>query len=353
MTRSQSEPRTHRAREILHAVGRAYPQAWAHADRIRGMRGGELPQWPEWCYLPHFGAYAIVSGGGTNRVPIERAQHPGIVAALAAWRMTQGIYRYNPALYAPLITTPITGELPGSLLYRLPEWCIYIETPGMVWPDEDGPLPIHGMWAHMDWGEASSGVPYEQLRLVLDAAIDIADPLDQGLVPVPITLSAGTLADALDRLVESGIEEGRKLGLEVPASIRQTLEILAPLISLILYLCADEAEIGGGARPANPVPKRTRRHGWRLFPADGLTTWDVGVRLGAALRRADEQEQTHTEDSATGRRVRGHIRRAHWHTFLTGPRDALQERRVKWLPPIAVNVDDVDALPTTVRKVQE
>ena len=61
------------------------------------MRGAELPHWPQWCYLPLFGAYAIVGGGGTNRVPIDRAQHPGVVAALAAWRMTQGIYRYDPA----------------------------------------------------------------------------------------------------------------------------------------------------------------------------------------------------------------------------------------------------------------
>jgi len=26
----------------------------------------DLPDWPEWCYCPLAGAYAVVSGGGSN-----------------------------------------------------------------------------------------------------------------------------------------------------------------------------------------------------------------------------------------------------------------------------------------------
>ena len=43
-------------------------------------------------------------------------------------------------------------------------------------------------------------------------------------------------------------------------------------------------------------------------------------------------------------------RRAHWHTYLVGP--GRRERRLKWLLPIPVNVDDPDALPVTIKPVQ-
>jgi hypothetical protein len=368
--RPQFLPRTHRAREILAAIGRGYPHAWQQADHFRAQRGrGGLPDWPDWCYLPLHASYAIASGGGDNRVPLEHAHHVGIVGALAAWRMTQGIYRYDPALYTAVCDTPLERDLPVDPLYRLPEWCVYIETTAgnLSWPEADGSTrPIHGAWAHLDWDERD-GAPHHELRLVLDCARDPAAPLNpwSGCVPVPIILGAGGLAAAVERVIDSGAREARKAGYtqgweadahaDAHAGAQQYAGRIAPLVSLALYLCADDAEIGTGARrPANPEPKRTRRTGWRLFAAAGPTTWDVGVRIGAALRRAYQAEETGGEAIPTGRAVRPHIRRAHWHTFLAGPRVAeARERRVKWLPPIAVNVTDAGALPAVVRRVSD
>jgi hypothetical protein len=55
--------------------------------------------------------------------------------------------------------------------------------------------------------------------------------------------------------------------------------------------------------------------------------------------------------TATGRASpRPHIRRAHWHTFLTG--QGRQARKLRWMPPIAVRVEDAGALPATVRAVE-
>jgi len=48
-------------------------------------------------------------------------------------------------------------------------------------------------------------------------------------------------------------------------------------------------------------------------------------------------------------RPRAHIRRAHWHTYLVGA--GRSERRLKWLPPIPVNVDDPESLPAVIRQV--
>ncbi|MCP3883554.1 MAG: hypothetical protein GY701_34905, partial [Sulfitobacter sp.] len=87
-----------RPRAILEAVGRAYPAAWAGVDRMRANRGEVFPDWPEWCFMPLHGAYAIVAGAG-RRVPLERTHHTGIIGALAAWRAAQVVIRFDSALY--------------------------------------------------------------------------------------------------------------------------------------------------------------------------------------------------------------------------------------------------------------
>jgi hypothetical protein len=343
MTSPQYPRRTHRARTILETVGRAYPGAWAAIDGFRAGRGRDLPGWPEWCYCPLAGAYAIVSGGGANQVPVERVHHVGIVGALSAWRMTQGIYRVDPALYAALVDTPLDRDLPREPLYRLPEWCVYVETPDLRW---GGERPVHGVWAHL---EADTGGGADELRLVLDTARTPAEALDteHGCVPLPLILGEGSIADALSRVVASGARRARAHGLDPPAELGEALAVapaLWPIVSLLLYLCDEDAEIDGPGRPGNPGPKRTRRGGWRLFAADGPMVWDVGVRLGAALRAAyqgAETEQRET-DSAGRARPRGHVRRAHWHTYAAG--EGRQERRLRWLPPIAVNLPSTDEL---------
>ena len=333
------------------------------------MRGTDLPAWPEWCYVPLHGAYAIVSGGGDERVPHHHAHHVGIVGALAAWRMTQGIYRFDPAVYDAVRDTPVTGDVPSAVLYQLPEWCVYMETPGLEWPDA-APRAIHGVWAHLDWDmRDGEDRPLHELRLVLDTARTPAEALDtsHGCLSVPLILGTGTVAEAIERVVSSGRQQAQALGLPVDAAQLDAVDpahaatILAPVLSLLLYLCSQAAEITGrlGA-PGNPAPKRTRRDGWRLFAADGPRAWDVGVRMGAALRRAYQAEQA---SGPTAEHVgpRPHIRRSHWHTFVSGARlrpngtevPLLQRRReLRWLPPIPVNLQDVDQLPAVVRRVR-
>jgi hypothetical protein len=86
----------------------------------------------------------------------------------------------------------------------------------------------------------------------------------------------------------------------------------------------------------------------RLVAPNKQRNWDVGVRIGAALRRHQQFEQNnHTKDTHSN--LRPHLRRAHWHTYKTGV--GRSESILKWLSPIPVNIDDIDALPSTVRKV--
>ena len=57
------------------------------------------------------------------------------LVTLAAWRrwdmeIQPGIYQFDFDFMSALSDTLITGDMPSEVLYRLPEWCIYIETNG-------------------------------------------------------------------------------------------------------------------------------------------------------------------------------------------------------------------------------
>lgn len=327
-----------RPRQHLIAAGKLYPGAWRRCDVFRAGRGRDLPNWPDWCYLPLSAWYAIVSAdAGVDRLTPTLAGDVGRLGAIGTWRLTQGVYRFDPALFADLIGTPVAGDLPHEILYRLPEWCVYLETPGMML---DGQT-LYGFFAHLEHDVNTGRL---ELRLLLDGEADLR--------PIPLHLGAWTLGESIARMADVSRIHALGAGVAIPAGfageVRGQVE---PLVSLLLYLCSRNAEIGDGSRiPGNPAPVRTKR-GWRLFPADQVRTWDVGVSLGAALRRAYHASETARGGTHAG--PRGHIRRAHWHGYWLGGRAAPEARTfdLRWMPPIAVNLDSPDDLPATIRPV--
>ena len=340
-----------RPREHVVAAGQLYGQAWRQIDHIREGRGIDVPDWPQWCYVPIAGTQAVVAeDGGVNvsrlhQVYPERLADAARLAGLAAWRMTQGIYRFDPAVYGAVANTPVTGELPHELLYRLPEWCVYIETPDLMQQlGSSEHYPLHGVFAHLEH-DIKTGRP--ELRLLLDAQAT-EGPI---LVPVPVHLGKWTLQEALARTLEVCKTNGDGLGVQLPPGFAQMLHVnLEPIISLLLSLCSQAAEFSGPRpRPAYPEPKRVKG-GARIFAPDKPTTWEVGVRLGSALRRAYAASEVGHASGHSG--PRPHIRRAHWHSFWMGPVDGDRRLDVRWMPPIPVNLEDGEEFPATIRPVK-
>src|SRR4051812_19272818 len=151
---------------ILGSFSRLYPDAWKQVDEFRANRQG-LGNWPDWCFLPLAGAFAIVSRGRTVP-PGASVQHVGILGALAAWRVTQGIYRFDPTVLDALWETPVTGDIPTEVLFHLPEWCVYIPTPDRRWHGAE----LHGVFAHL---EHDVNDRRAELRLVLDVTGPVGD----------------------------------------------------------------------------------------------------------------------------------------------------------------------------------
>ncbi len=253
-----------------------------------------------------------------------------IVAAVGTWRQTQGIYRIDPDVLEELWHTPVSGDLPTDVLERLPEWCVYVETPGRAVEGEQ----IAGFYAHL---ESDSNDGRQELRLLVD--YESGD-----LVAVPLHLG-GDLRKALDSMLAEGDRNARRAGvisgiLNV-VTRREKMLAIEPLVSLILYLCSEAAEITD-----RKDPKRSPS-GFRssVRTPNAPTVWETAVRLGEALRTARSAAAPGEGSHAA---PRPHIRRAHWHHFWTGPKSGDRKLVLRWLHPILVAGDDIAA---TVRSV--
>ncbi|MDQ2077429.1 hypothetical protein [Marinimicrobium sp. ABcell2] len=304
----------------LNELSRDRPGAWANVDMFRADRGKGLPQWPDWCFMPMAAWLAIASGGQTPG--LNDLFNASRLAAIGAWRYSQGIYRFDEDALQAIADTVPSGEMPSEVLYRLPEWSVYIETPGLQYLGED----LHGFWAHLEW---DVNTERHELRLLLDT--------QTFLVPVPMHLGKWTVTEAVDRAYAESRKQWHLTGLsdsilkaepDAEAAARE----LYGLVSLLLYVCCEEPEIDDkrepGAFPAQSRPKRTKK-GWRLFPAKRPRVWTVGETLGERLRSGPGE--------LTGRGVDAHLRKAHWHGFWRGPRDGQRHFSYKWLPPIPVS----------------
>ncbi|WP_394849636.1 hypothetical protein LZC95_19565 [Pendulispora brunnea] len=328
----------------LENIIRAYPNAWRRFDQIlvqRHLHG----DWPSWCYCPMgVGATTIVEEASGYELPREQPMvthdprhaaaveqlslHAAALAALAAWRPTQGYYRFHPELLSALKDTDLSGQIPVEHLYRLPEWCVYIEN-----EDER----THGFFAHLDYPREEA----PKLRLLMDHRYE-------GLIPVGLSLR-GTLEESFSAYAMPGRPDGMSEEEYAPDVHRMLKDVFAPAVAVLLYLCAGDKETRPtlNAKRVHSKPGlQKRKHGvGRYQPVLGTEVWETGFRLGTALERARSDY-----DGPPLRTMRPHIRKMHYHSFWVGSGES-RRLDLRWMPPIPVNMELPNA--PTVLKVDE
>lgn len=258
--------------------GRRYPNAWDLAKDVRARKGAGFPDWPEWCFLPLPGAMEIVARSGGPDGQVELMLEASRLAALAPWRITKGVYRFDPDVLEALWHTPIeTGDVPHEVFYRLPEWCVYVETPGKKLPlsDDGTRRETAGFFAHLNSYE---GMGFSELRVVLDVADEepFLFPLMLGLTEP--TLEQCLLADAARSATRYAEETGKEP--YAPEDLLDHLTaLLGPPLSLALYLCTSasitNADSQGRERPGNPALRKAGKGSGKLLAAGSVSAWKV------------------------------------------------------------------------------
>jgi hypothetical protein len=314
-------------------LSRRFPQAWKQIEELRESKGKSLPNWPDWCFLPIAGTLVVAQNHGLAIGPAI-ATWPAQLAALGGWRYTKGVYSFDEGIYDALWETPIE-TIPVEILFQIPEWCLYLETPRRSFMG----MPLLGVFVHLEH-DANTGRP--ELRFLFDAD-QAAGPV---LIPGILHLNHPTLDHAIEAAARTTRETGRRFGAsetlldESLKTYQSFREIAGSVISLLLYLCSQNAEIRSA---------RTKR-GDRLFEAERLGAWECGWRTGAAIRAALETERRESGEGGERNGPKPHIRRAHWHHFRVGPRTD-SRLALRWLPPIPVNTTTPDDLIPTGHQV--
>ena len=103
------------------------------------------------------------------------------------WRCSKGIYRFAPEIYQALISQPLTGDLPMECLHHLPEWAVYVETPGLSYERH----PMEGFIAHLDYNLFSRSTD-------LQFAMFLKGREEPRMVALPF--GDGSLLDAMERV---------------------------------------------------------------------------------------------------------------------------------------------------------
>ena len=264
------------------------------------------------------------------------------------WRQSQGVYRFDPEILRGLYLTTLPIHLDPAILTRLPEYCVYIETPGLL---NERAETLHGVFVMVESVPRESSLQRYDTRLYISCDSGPADKLTTANI-FTFSLDRPTLKESLATLSSVDIQSGTL----VPRA--DLVSWLTPIISQMLYICSTEPEIKTdsqpGKLPTRPLPQKTRK-GYRLFPPPFTTIWECGWRTGAAIRYEEERQQKQSSELGGGRRSpRGHVRRAHWHTFYAGPKAAkTRETRLHWLSMINVNLPLGSDRPTVVRPVKQ
>jgi hypothetical protein len=315
--------------ELLTRYSEGDSKTWRLFEKLRQDKGKRFSEWPDWCFIPS-SVLQTTSEKALNR-ELYNVEYTALhtTLMLAAWRTTQGIYQFDPDVFLDVWETPASEKIPIEILYNLPEWCIYIPTPFKE---------LAGFFVSLDYSEKT------QLP-TLSFLLNLNEPINDTRV---IRLR---LEGFIDQSIRNNLPQPSTI-LDKPSTTRrdgtELFHFLEPLISLTLYVASQNAHIEHPTtqqRPSYPVTKKTKK-GERLFPPDKPTTWEVGYRLGAALRQAEAEIQNKTQSNQDKAVSRPHIRRAHWHTYWTGPKTKDQTPILKWLPPIPVNIDLGEIVPT-------
>ena len=258
-----------------------------------------------------------------------------IVSALASWRISKQVYRFNMDLELALYQQAGDDQIPVEVLKSLPYPCVYMESPNLQ--DDQ----YHGFFVYYDMDQYGTDV----LKFLV-----LCRNGQEVAVRGFELLEGKTLRECIAEVLRKCYQRE-----SVDDEVQEHIELAEKMLQLVLYICSANADI----QPVEPKTSGTLRRFEDIKDCyREIRKWDVGMRMVSQNRRRTEKHIKKTKQQS-GRsnyepvvhyRLAPHVRRGHWHTYWTGKKDGSAKRKLilKWIPFTYVNVGKLEELPTVV-----
>lgn len=237
-----------------------------------------------------------------------------------AWWQTKGIYKIDEEVITHLVETDMGKKpLPFELLYKMPEWAIFIPY---------GRQNIEGFLFSIDWFDLPDREVTYKEELRITTFFEEGDPLP---IYVPFISGCG-LQDAITK----GLHDA---GVNYDGSVFEPIFRIANIgLNLLLYICSKNADIKHRLK-RKPRSKRNKS----VKPSKSVVNFNVGYRRGSDIQNT---EGAASRGTGKGNQKAAHWRRAHWHTYRVGK--GRKERVLYWMPPTKIGCKDS---PVVERKI--
>lgn len=273
---------------------------------------------------------------------VVNAEFSGFVTDImtfGTWRNTLGVYRIDPDIYDQSIASVIPSDTPTTIFSKLPDWCVYVELPAdkpMQIINDCVAVLVSGFWAFFDKMLGEGDVA---LNIILDMMPSENMPDDTSVnVPVVLLIKEGVSIEESIKGTYSGANTYEPVIQQ--KMMEQELAQMSKLLSLLLWLCAEEPDISNiHGEPITPEQMRLPKYAVNkkngaFIPPNGTTIFEIGKRLGGEVR--DFSDKVESGEGRIPSRKRPHIRKGHWHGVWKGTGQN-KHFDLYWQPAIFVN----------------
>lgn len=307
-----------------HVLGNDLDYYYNKFRTIFKAKGKSIPDWPDFCFAPIGCFFPFVFNENPDvdaSVLTEKVNLVSRLAGLIPWAISKSVYRFSPTLFEYLIESGTPEKLPSQVLRKLPFWSIYIETPTLA------DTICVGFFAYLESSEGN-----DELRFILDTKA--------GPISLFLHLVEGNFNDSFEKasqLIKPRLELMNRSNpdFDLDEMKDYSTRIFEKLLPLVLYICAENAEITGNDSYGARLEKFRNIDSINLKEADRPSIWNVGNLFEKEYNAFTVSQSS---SSLISNSKRPHLRRAHWHSFWRGKRNSSERELIlHFLSDISVN----------------
>lgn len=320
--------------EAVKKMTAEHPKLWDLIDRLVKMSEVENVVWDrQICYCPISAAISALSYDTDMQTSLSQAS---FASALASWRRGKFIYRFDSSLAAEILNMADDIVIPTEILYQMPAQCIYVE----LIPSDDKTVKadtVMGFFAHIE-SDVNNGEKELRIHYINRDGNQVA----QYIVHL---IRNGTINDGIDESIKTMRKNlVNSITDHLVDYINNTRDLIIQAVQLVLYICAENADIEEDEAQSKIYRKSDRI----LDKYREIKKYDVGAKIGVILRQNKRYPNySHNAGSGAGNHKRSHLRRAHWHHFWTGSAND-KKLVLRWVNSIIVNQND-ETSPTIIK----